>query len=91
MIQPPFLILQFISGVYFRYQDIPSGLQVFASLFPLRWIAQGLRYALLPDWLMSSEYGSTTGTWQWSVGVLAGWLVFSFILARIFFRWDRTK
>lgn len=90
IIQPPFLILQFISGVYFRYREIPDWLQAVASIFPLRWIAQGLRYAFLPDWLGQDEYGSTWG-WEWPTAILAGWFVLSFILARLFFKWDRTK
>ncbi len=91
VIQPPFLILQFISGVYFRYSEIPSGLQAFASIFPLRWIAQGLRYAFLPDWLVEDEYGTTTAGWEWAVAMVLGWLVVSFVLAKLFFRWDRTE
>lgn len=91
IIQPPFLILQFISGVYFRYKDLPDGLQMIGSIFPLRWIAQGLRYAFLPDWLVADEYGSTTGGWEWPVVVLLLWLVASFVLAKLFFRWNRTE
>lgn len=91
IIQPPFLILQFISGVYFRWQDLPSWLQGVASVFPLRWIAEGLRYAFLPDWFGEGEYGTATWGWQWPTAVLLGWLVLAFILARIFFKWDRTQ
>ncbi len=90
VIQPPFLILQFISGVYFRYQDIPEWLRAVASIFPLRWIAEGLRYAFLPDWFGETEYASTWG-WEWPTFVLCGWFVLSFVLAKRFFRWDRTQ
>ena len=36
------LILQFISGVYLQWNMLPTWLQDIASLFPLKWIAQGL-------------------------------------------------
>lgn len=91
VIQPPFLILQFISGVYFRYRDIPEWLQGVASVFPLRWIAQGLRYAFLPDWFGENEYGTATWGWEIPTLVLVGWFILSFVLAKLFFRWDRTS
>ncbi len=55
IVQPPFLILQFISGVFFQYNDIPGWLKAVAAVFPLRWLAQGLRYAFLPDWIGRDE------------------------------------
>ncbi|MGE5596572.1 MAG: ABC transporter permease [Hyphomicrobiales bacterium] len=88
IVQPPFLVLQFISGVFFRYADVPGWLQAIASVFPLRWIAQGFRYAFLPDRMGEVEYSSTWG-WQWPLGITALWLVVSFVLALRFFRWDR--
>jgi ABC-2 type transport system permease protein len=90
IVQPPFLILQFISGVFFRYQDLPGWLTGVASIFPLRWMAQGFRYAFLPDWFGEYEYGSSWG-WEMPVLVLLGWLVLSFILAVAFFRWSRDR
>lgn len=89
-VQLPFLLLQFISGVYIQYEAIPSGLKAVASVFPLRWLAQGLRYAFLPDWIGEREYGSTWG-WEWPIGVLLLWLVVSFVLASMFFRWNRQR
>lgn len=90
IVQPPFLILQFISGVFFRYQDLPGWLTGIASVFPLRWMAQGLRYAFLPDWFGEYEYGDS---WGWEIPVLAllGWFVLSFVLALVVFRWDRQS
>jgi ABC-2 type transport system permease protein len=88
IVQAPFLVLQFISGVFFMWQNIPFWLQAIATIFPLRWMAQGFRYAFLPDWFGEAEYGASWG-WQLPVAVLAGWLVLSFVLALVFFRWDR--
>jgi ABC-2 type transport system permease protein len=88
VVQPPFLILQFISGVFVRYNQVPAWLRDIASLFPLRWMSEGFRYAFLPDWFGQFEYGDSWG-WQWPIAVLSGWLLLAFALAIVFFRWDR--
>ncbi len=88
IVQAPFLILQFISGVFFQWESLPPWLQAVATVFPLRWMAQGFRYAFLPDWFGEGEYGSSWG-WELPVLILAGWLALSFVLALVFFRWDR--
>lgn len=89
IVQPPYLILQFISGVFLQYSQVPPFLQAFASIFPLKWMVQGFRYVFLPDWVAVDDYGG-----QWNMDlvllVLAAWLVVSFIAARLWFRWDRT-
>jgi ABC-2 type transport system permease protein len=89
IVQAPFLILQFISGVFFQWESLPGWLQAVATVFPLRWMAQGFRWAFLPDWFGETEYGSSWG-WEMPALMLAGWLVISFVLALVFFRWDRT-
>lgn len=88
IVQPPYLILQFISGVFIQYEGIPAGLKVVASLFPLKWMVQGLRYTFLPEWVAQDDYG---GGWQIEMVfvVLAAWFLASFVLARLFFRWER--
>jgi len=88
IVQPPYLTLQFISGVFFQYSDVPRWLQVVACLFPLKWMVQGFRYVFLPDWLAVQDYG---GEWhlEWVALVLVGWTVAAFALALLFFRWDR--
>ena len=89
IVQPPFLVLQFISGIFFPWKDLPGWLQAIASVFPMRWMAQGFRYAFLPDWFGESEYGSAWG-WERPVMILAGWLALAVVLALAFFRWDRN-
>jgi ABC-2 type transport system permease protein len=85
----PFLLLQFTSGVFFVFTDLPEWMQRLAALFPLKWVAQGLRYALLPDWVKANEPAHS-----WEVGriavVLLAWLVAGAVLARLTFRWDRS-
>lgn len=83
---PPALVLQFISGVYIMFDQIPPWLQSVASIFPLRWATLGLREALLPDSFKTVEPG---GSWQ-TPGmflVLTSWLLASAVLAGILFRW----
>jgi ABC-2 type transport system permease protein len=43
----PFLALQFVSGVFFPFQDIPQALRIIGDLFPLRWLVEALRSAYL--------------------------------------------
>jgi ABC-2 type transport system permease protein len=83
----PYLVLQFISGVYFPFSQLPHGLQQVAALFPLKWLAQGLRAVFLPDFLQRLEPGGS-----WELGkvalVLTAWLVGSLILCLRTFRWQ---
>ena len=43
----PMLVLQFISGVYIGWDSVPDWLRQVAALFPLKWIAQGMRVGVL--------------------------------------------
>ena len=52
---PIALILQFISGVYLAFSNLPEWLQNVASIFPLKWMAQGMRSVFLPDELVVLE------------------------------------
>lgn len=87
VITPIALVLQFISGVYFVYTSVSPTLQTIGALFPLKWIAQGYRSALLPDRLKSLEAAH-----QWEHGrtalVLLAWCVGGLILALTSFRWS---
>ena len=57
-------------------------------MFPLRWMAQGLRYVFLPDWFAANEQG---GVWHvpWVAAILVAWTVAGFVLAARTFRWAR--
>ena len=84
----PYLVLQFISGVYFPFNSLPKVMQEIAALFPLKWLAQGLRSVFLPDSLLVAEPAHS-----WELGkvalVLTAWLVGSLILCLRTFRWQR--
>ncbi|WP_309102926.1 ABC transporter permease [Microbacterium sp.] len=85
---PIVLLLQFISGVYISFAALPDWLQNVASVFPVKWIAQGMRSAILPDEYKAAEMG---GAWDLGmVAVMLGvWLVAGLILSRLTFRWIR--
>ncbi|MEP6842369.1 MAG: ABC transporter permease, partial [Pseudolysinimonas sp.] len=88
VIIPIVLILQFISGVYITFSTLPDWLQNFASIFPLKWLAQGMRSVFLPSTFEAAESGAS-----WNLAgvaiVLGIWLVLGLILARLTFRWIR--
>jgi ABC-2 type transport system permease protein len=85
---PLLLFLQFISGVYLPFSQLPDWMQTVASFFPLKWMAQGMRSVFLPDQFKALEVGG-----EWNLGlialVLAGWLVVGLVITRLTFRWIR--
>ncbi len=88
IIMPVYLVMEFISGVFFQFTDVPRWMQWVANIFPLRWMALGYRYVFLPDWFKTQEAGDS-----WKAGtvliVLAVWTVVAFVLCIRWFRWDR--
>ncbi len=88
VVTPIVIVLQFISGVYFTFGELPGWMRDIASVFPLMWMAQGMRSVFLPPQLAAAEPGGT-----WHVGtaalVLGGWLVIGLIFAMRTFRWTR--
>ncbi len=86
IVNPPFIALQFISGVWILQSQIPAGLRAVASLFPLQWMVQGFRSAFLPDAFAVAE---PAGSWQHPVifAVLTAWCVGGFVLCMVTFRW----
>ncbi|MFT4221078.1 MAG: ABC transporter permease [Microbacterium sp.] len=87
---PIVLVLQFVSGVYLAFFLLPDWLQNIAAAFPLKWMAQGMRFVFLPDAYRGYEQGEA-----WSIGivaiVLAVWLVVGLVLARATFRWTKRN
>jgi len=47
IVQVPFLVLQFISGVFFNFQSEPGWLKVVANVFPVRWSLEAVRAGYL--------------------------------------------
>jgi ABC-2 type transport system permease protein len=88
VIVPILLVLQFISGVYFNFGDLPDWLKSIAGIFPLKWVAQGMRSVFLPDTFAAAEQ---TGTWDLGTAALmiGGWAVVGLVIALATFRWVR--
>lgn len=83
---PPFLVLQFISGVFFPLTQLSPGLRDIGGIFPLKWMCQGLRSVFLPD---SAQQYEPSHSWQLPLValILVIWLVGSLTLAVRTFRW----
>jgi ABC-2 type transport system permease protein len=86
-VTPIALALEFISGVFVPFDRFPTWLQDIASIFPVRWMAQGLRSVFLPDSLAARE---PSGSWQLGLvaAVLAAWCVVGLLLCARTFRWQ---
>jgi len=87
LISPVALLLEFVSGVFMPFGQLPHWLQVIASLFPVKWLAQGLRSVFLPDALAADE---PAGSWELGrvALVLAVWCVLGLVLCLRTFRWQ---
>ena len=85
---PILLVLQFISGVYMQFYVLPEWMQNLASLFPLKWMAQGMRAVFLPDDFAVLEQNES---WDlgWVAVALLAWLVVGLVVSRLTFRWIR--
>lgn len=88
----PYTLLGFVSGVYIVPNALPPVMEQIGALFPLKWLAQGFRSALLPDSMSAYE---AAGAWETgrTVLVLAAWSVAGLVLCLTTFRWndERTK
>jgi ABC-2 type transport system permease protein len=86
----PFIILQFISGVYVPFSDVPHWLQQVAALFPLKWMSEGLRSVFLPAQAAMLEPART-----WEHGrialVLVAWIAGGLVLCLTTFRWRSSR
>jgi ABC-2 type transport system permease protein len=87
MVTPIALVLQFISGVFFQFSQVPVWMQTIAAFFPLKWMAQGLRSVFLPDALAAQE---PAGSWELGrvALVLALWCIAGLLLCVATFRWQ---
>jgi ABC-2 type transport system permease protein len=86
VVSPIVLVLQFTSGVFFVFSQLPHWMQVFASIFPLKWLAQAMRSVFLPDAAAALE---VSGNWELGMCafMLALWCVIGLVLAIVVFRW----
>ncbi|WP_328934713.1 MULTISPECIES: ABC transporter permease [unclassified Streptomyces] len=86
----PFLVLQFISGVYISIDTIPDWMLNIGALFPLKWMCQGLRGVFLPS---SAQVLEQAGSWEFGkiALVLGAWCVGGLLLCLLTFRWKNRR
>lgn len=86
----PFLVLQFISGVYISIDTIPDWMLNIGALFPLKWMCQGLRGVFLPG---SAQVLEQAGSWEFGkiALVLGAWCVGGLVLCLLTFRWKNRR
>ena len=90
ILTPVVLVLQFTSGVFFVFTQLPTWLQSFAEVFPLKWLAQGMRSVFLPEGFETAE---AAGSWQhpMTAAILAVWFIVGLAIAIRTFRWLRVE
>lgn len=90
IVTPPFIALQFISGVFFPYGQLPHWMQTVAAFFPLKWMAQGFRSVFLPDAFATTE---PAGGWEHGhiALVLGIWTVAMLVVTLLTFRWKSSR
>jgi ABC-2 type transport system permease protein len=85
----PFVVLQFISGVYVPFFLVPGWLRDIASVFPLEWMCRGMRSVFVPQ-AVALEPGHS---WQHghTALVLLAWLGAGLVLCLRTFRWQNPQ
>ncbi|WP_406380092.1 ABC transporter permease [Streptomyces sp. NBC_01618] len=86
----PFLVLQFISGVYIPVIGLPDWMLTIGALFPLKWMCQGFRGVFLPE---SAAVIEQAGSWEFgkTALVLGAWCVAGLVLCLLTFRWKDRR
>ncbi len=88
VVSPIVIILQFFSGVFFVFTQLPTWMQQLAALFPLKWLTQGMRSVFLPDSFAAQEVAKSWENEKTFV-ILSLWLIFGVLFAVRKFKWDR--
>jgi ABC-2 type transport system permease protein len=90
VITMPFIILEFISGVFIPFTALPGWMSAIASAFPLAWMMEGFRAALLGTSGTSLE---PTGSYHLGLAavVLTAWAIGGFVLCLRTFRWSDSR
>jgi ABC-2 type transport system permease protein len=88
VVSPIVLVLQFTSGVFFLYSELPEWMQQFAALFPLKWLTQAMRSVFLPESAAALE---VAGSFELAkcFAVLVAWTIGGLVLSLVFFRWNK--
>lgn len=81
----PVMGLVGISGIFYPVQHLWGWVEIVAQIFPMYWIALGMRSAFLPDSAAALEIGDSWRTWE-TLGVLGAWAVVGAVLTPIVLR-----
>ena len=88
VVSPIVIILQFFSGVFFVFTQLPNWIQQIAAVFQLKWLTQGMRSVFLPDSFATQEVAKS-----WESGrtflILLIWLIIGVFFSVRKFKWDR--
>lgn len=88
VVSPIVIILQFFSGVFFVFTQLPSWMQQVAAIFPLKWLTQGMRSVFLPDSFAGQEVAKSWES-EKTLAILLVWLVIGIFFSVRKFKWDR--
>ncbi|GAA1306202.1 transport permease protein [Planotetraspora silvatica] len=90
VISMPFVVLQFVSGVFIPFTAMPQWLMNIASVFPLKWMCQGFRSVFLGDGGAALEAAKSYELDRVAL-VLAAWLIGGVVLCLTTFRWKSRR
>ena len=87
VVSPVVIILQFISGVFFVFSQLPTWMQQIAAVFPLKWLTQGMRSVFLPDSFAMKEPAQS---WEFNktIVILVAWTLIGTFFAIRSFKWS---
>jgi ABC-2 type transport system permease protein len=88
VVSPIVIILQFFSGVFLIFTQLPPWMQQIAAIFPLKWLTQGMRSVFLPDSFAGQEVAKSWEA-ERTFTILIIWLVIGIFFSVRKFRWDR--
>lgn len=87
----PYIVLQFLSGVFIMQAALPESLSTVGSIFPLKWVCQGFRSVFALD----DGYAVMEAAGSWELGrialVLGAWTIAGLVLVSRTFRWTSTS
>ena len=88
VVSPIVIILQFFSGVFLVFTQLPFWMQQFAAIFPLKWLTQGIRSVFLPDSFAEQEVAQSWESEKTFI-ILVLWLLVGIYFSVRKFKWDR--
>lgn len=88
IVSPIVIVLQFFSGVFFVFTQLPVWMQQLAAIFPLKWLTQGMRSVFLPNDFATQEVAQ-----DWEIGktalILGIWLIVGLLVSIKTFKWSQ--